>query len=309
MDPGAESFPSFRMSDLKPAGPFEGDGYDPAGTSHGGDHDPGPTSLFRTEGVVCLRQVLGMEWIARLRQATDRVRATVPWMTSTSGTLLPDSFLWTYDPDFEALVRESPIPALVARLLDARRVRLFYDQVMVKDQSRRARVAWHQDLAYWPLQGEKLCSVWLALDPADRENGGVEYVAGSHRWDRLHRPPSEAGETYWDSSPFPPLPDLDSRRGELPLRWWALEPGDCVVHHARTVHASHPNVDGRPRRAHVTRWMGEGVGFDPRPQTVEFPVQVRIARGAEPAIGLFPVLWPRKPEGEPGAAGDMPAGA
>src|SRR5688572_13524394 len=55
-------------------------------------------------------------------------------------------------------------------------------------------VAWHQDASYWPLTPSKAVTVWLAIDAADRENGCMRFIAGSHWTGHLTYRPSDAGE-------------------------------------------------------------------------------------------------------------------
>ena len=43
------------------------------------------------------------------------------------------------------------------------------------------RVDWHQDASYWPLTPTKAVTVWLAIDDADLDNGGMEVFTGSHQ--------------------------------------------------------------------------------------------------------------------------------
>lgn len=42
-------------------------------------------------------------------------------------------------------------------------------------------VPWHQDAAYWPLTPSRTVTVWLAIDDADKENGAMRFVPGTHR--------------------------------------------------------------------------------------------------------------------------------
>ena len=55
-------------------------------------------------------------------------------------------------------------------------------------------VAWHQDVSYWPLTPTKAVTVWLAIDDADRGNGCMRFIAGSHHYGHLTYRPSESHE-------------------------------------------------------------------------------------------------------------------
>ena len=49
---------------------------------------------------------------------------------------------------------------------------------------------WHQDGHYWPIRPLATCTVWIALDRSDRDNGCLKVIPGSHRdhalMDHLH---------------------------------------------------------------------------------------------------------------------------
>src|SRR5690606_31749019 len=117
--------------------------------------------------------------------------------------------------------------------------RLFYDQIFIKDPERSHATPWHQDAPYWPIEGEAL-TVWLALDAIDRESGGVRYIAGSHRWGVVYRPTSRQQQDAWAQLDYPPMPDFDAQP-PTDLREWTVEPGDALIHHALTIHASGSN--------------------------------------------------------------------
>ena len=33
---------------------------------------------------------------------------------------------------------------------------------------------------YWPAEGRQICSMWMAFDTVELDNGGLEFVRGSH---------------------------------------------------------------------------------------------------------------------------------
>src|ERR1700746_1583949 len=48
-------------------------------------------------------------------------------------------------------------------------------------------VSWHQDATYWGLSSPDVMTVWLAMTPADLQNGCMKFMAGSHRAPIAHR--------------------------------------------------------------------------------------------------------------------------
>ena len=75
-------------------------------------------------------------------------------------------------------------------------------------------------------------TAWIALDRADRENGCLFYVKGTHRQDL----PSVVGLEGFGA---------DSE-GAVAVE---VEPGDATIHNSRTVHWSEANRSQRPRQA------------------------------------------------------------
>ncbi len=144
-------------------------------------------AAYDRDGVVCLRGQFESHWIERLRAAVARdLAAPGPNATnfaegSTAGKFFGDMFMWRSDPDFRAAALESPAPAIAARLMDSSGADFFYDQLFVKEPGTAHPTPWHQDQPYWPVKGWQITSVWIALDPIDRSNGAVEFIAGSHR--------------------------------------------------------------------------------------------------------------------------------
>ena len=138
---------------------------------------------FARDGAVCVRGLLDDAWVDRMRQAIDRVES-IPgpfrerYSPDDPGAFLSDKFLWTLDSDFRAAALDSQAAEAACRLMRASRVNVFYDHLMVKEPGAVSRTPWHQDLNYWPVEGEQVCSVWIAFDHIDRSNGAMEFVAG-----------------------------------------------------------------------------------------------------------------------------------
>jgi ectoine hydroxylase-related dioxygenase (phytanoyl-CoA dioxygenase family) len=59
-------------------------------------------------------------------------------------------------------------------------VDLLWDGVFYRTEGLDQPTPWHQDAPYWPVQGDKIVSVWMPLDPAP-ERSVLGFVRGSHR--------------------------------------------------------------------------------------------------------------------------------
>ena len=259
-------------------------------------------AAYARDGVVCLRGQFDARWVERLRAAIERdLAAPGPHATnfaegSSAGRFFGDMYMWRRDPEFRAAALESPAAAIAARLMDSSAVDFFYDQIFVKEPGTAHPTPWHQDLPYWPVKGSQIASVWIALDDVDRSNGAVEFVAGSHRWGVNYRPtPFRKGhEAKFTDSDLAQIPDIDADRAMYDIKFWRMEPGDCLVFDAMIVHGAPGNeTPGARRRGLALRYTGDDVRDDPRPGTFQFPYQPDLAAGAAMTCELFPRVWPR----------------
>lgn len=101
----------------------------------------------------------------------------------------------------------------------------------------------HQDGRYHNLLPPESVNIWLALDKADADNGGMHYVRGSHR--RGLRRHGTDGQQPGFSMVIPDFGPSDLGNEVV----FSLEPGDAVAHHGLTIHRAPENRSARHRRA------------------------------------------------------------
>jgi ectoine hydroxylase-related dioxygenase (phytanoyl-CoA dioxygenase family) len=176
--------------------------------------------------------------------------------------------------------------------MGSRHVRLFHDHVLVKEPGTRQATPWHQDQPYYNVEGSQNCSMWMPVDPVDREST-VEFVAGSHRGPWLMPRRFMDREAKWfPEGSLADLPDIEADRGSFEILAWELEPGDAVFFHMLTLHAAGGAT--RRRRAFSVRFLGDDATHAPRPwkTSPEFPgLADELPAGAPMEHDLFPVLW------------------
>ena len=54
--------------------------------------------------------------------------------------------------------------------------------VMTKHPDFGTATGWHRDIRYWKFSDDNLITVWLALGDEHADNGGLQVIPGSHRW-------------------------------------------------------------------------------------------------------------------------------
>jgi ectoine hydroxylase-related dioxygenase (phytanoyl-CoA dioxygenase family) len=119
----------------------------------------------------------------------------------------------------------------------------YHSKLMQKEPKTGGAWEWHQDYGYWYQNGclfPDLASVFIALDPATRENGCLQLLKGSHRMGRI-----EHGRFGSQTGADPERVEAAMKRMELV--YCEMEPGDAVFFHGNTLHSSDPNVSEYPR--------------------------------------------------------------
>lgn len=253
-------------------------------------------TAFEEDGIICLRGLFGPEWVTSLRQAAEasmenpgKLFAELAEQRNDAGRFFHDTFIWPGNGTCREFVFSSVAGNIAASMMRSVKVNIFFDQWLIKEPGTTTKTPWHHDMTYWPIDGDQICSVWLALDPVDEESGAVEYIKGSHRWGERFKPASFGGSGQYKED-LPVVPDIDAQREKYDVVRFALAPGDCTVHHGLIVHGAPGNSSSqRRRRAYITRWAGDDVVFQPRDGLQEMPPLPDLASG-DP---LDSELWPR----------------
>ncbi len=132
-------------------------------------------------------------------------------------------------------------------------VRFWHDQLFCKPPHHGGVVAWHQDYSYWTrTEPMTHLTCWIGLDHSTRENGGLHYVPGSHRW-RLLPVTGLAGDMLAIQSVL----SNEQKRAWHPVAV-ELKAGEASFHHPLMVHGSFENRTDRPRRATVINVFKDG---------------------------------------------------
>lgn len=152
------------------------------------------------EGAIVLRGILAPEWIEVLREAAEANLSNPGPLCDehsaaqgTAGRFHDDQFLWRRHPEFAEYVLRSGAGALAARAMRSSTAHIFYDQLFVKEPGTTAPTPWHNDTSYWHMEGQQICSIWLALDDVRCRplNAGDEVVGSRCKgagWAAGHSP-------------------------------------------------------------------------------------------------------------------------
>ena len=99
----------------------------------------------------------------------------------------------------------------------------------------------HQDNFYWNIINSEALNVWLACSSANKKNGGVCYLQGSHELGTINHSLSFAKGTSQK------IPDKILKKLNFKKIFPNLKKGDCVIHHPEIIHGSSKNISERDR--------------------------------------------------------------
>ncbi|MBT5433876.1 MAG: phytanoyl-CoA dioxygenase family protein [Alphaproteobacteria bacterium] len=246
---------------------------------------------FREDGVVCLRGMFDPEWCDRLRDAAD----TIP------GNYSGRAFLWPFYEPFRELVFDSPAGEIAATLMGSETLGIMIDICFIKDPHSTSLTPWHHDQPYYQMQGKQVCGMWIGLDKCDASNGAVEWIKGSHKWDRMFEPDPFDGTGHFESvhDGRERILDIDADRDNYDIVMFETEPGDCIVDYATILHAAGDNTTDTPRRAITYALFGDDARFleIPPSRGVEDTRELGLKTGDRfpPDHELAPRIWPKRP--------------
>ena len=211
-------------------------------------------AYFR-DGFILVERAIDDAWLARLRDATDRLversrsvtrsdevfdlepghRSDAPRLRRVSKPVDQDPVFWAY-------ASESIVPDIVADLVGPD-VKFHHSKLNFKWASGGEEVKWHYDIGFWPHTNYSPLTVGTYLHDCGMEQGPLGVLPGSHDLEPL---PTQYGpDGRWVGALDPSdLGGLDLSR----TRYLTGPAGSLTIHNCRLLHSSPRNESdlGRP---------------------------------------------------------------
>ncbi len=262
-------------------------------------------NLFHQDGLILVDRMIDDDTVDRLRDAFDRIfdgefeTGTLPdevnWQSGKSDPELTRQICnaWKANRSIARVILCAEMGKMVAELMNWPGTRVMQDNAIWKPAGTKS-IGYHQDNAYlsWFEPGE-ICTVWIALDDVEAENGTMELVRGSHRWQHA-QPEGEfhAPEDY--RAPMIKFADIEGVKPDIvPV---AVPRGSGSIHHGWTWHGSGANTGSSPRRSLVLHAMSSSAEFVRNKfHQGTGPIYSRYARldSSEMDENYFPIIWRR----------------
>lgn len=201
---------------------------------------------FQEDGHILLRRVASQPEIASYRplicQVVDRLDQESERLEQiANGHRNGWKFvhnLWERDRTVQRFVLARRFAKIAAELLGVPTVRLFRDESYFKVPGGMP-TPWHQDCDFFPLDTDRVVSMWMALDDISQAMAPLTFATGSH-----HR-------GYLNTQ------SLDLADFQL-TNHGAMQAGDATFHAGWTLHSSEANRSDRTREALVVVYYADG---------------------------------------------------
>lgn len=204
---------------------------------------------FQRDGYVLIRKFFSEEEIDKLYAVAvgDKViQQHATHVTDQSGKQTKLTLWYTPGDDvYSLLLRSERMVKGAALLLDSEApVCHFHTKLMQKEPGVGGAWEWHQDYGYWYknqfMFPDQLVSVMVALTRANKENGCLQVIRGSHKMGRVNH--GFAGEQVGADMEM-----VKHALQILPHEYIELEPGDALFFHSNLLHRSEANTSSSPR--------------------------------------------------------------
>lgn len=183
--------------------------------------------------------------------------ATIEAIQSSHGKLLKKypqfedycPTLLSYDTGFLDFARDDGILDMVEQILGPN-IALWNSSFFAKPAKVGSRTPWHQDGEYWPMRPLATCSVWIAVDDSNTENGCLRVIPRSHRNRQLKS--HHVNKADGLALPLELDQDAFDEREAVDIE---LKKGQISLHDVYLMHSSEPNQSEHPRRGMTLRFM------------------------------------------------------
>jgi len=206
-------------------------------------------SAFHQDGYIIVPGFFNKEEVTKLHQVAiedDAVSKNSYDMVDKSGKKSKLALWFTPGDDtYGLLTRSKRMVYSVDQLLDGNSaVCHFHSKLMQKEPKVGGAWEWHQDYGYWYknefLLPDQLTSVMIAITKANKENGCLQVIKGSHKMGRV-----EHGITGEQNGAAQHYVDLALKT--MDLVYVELNPGDALFFHSNLLHRSEANLSDAPR--------------------------------------------------------------
>jgi phytanoyl-CoA hydroxylase len=174
---------------------------------------------------------------------------------------------------FGLLTRSNRMIASVNELMEGDSpVCHFHSKLMQKEPKVGGAWEWHQDYGYWYknefLLPEQMMSVMIAITDANKANGCLQVIKGSHKMGRIEH--GFAGEQVGASQHY-----VDLALKTMELAYVEIKAGDALFFHSNILHRSEANTSDTARWSLISVYnRAANIPYNEPSQSSTVPVEI-----------------------------------
>ena len=147
----------------------------------------------------------------------------------------------------------------------------FHSKLMQKEPKVGGAWEWHQDYGYWYknefLFPDQMMSVMIAITDANKENGCLQVINGSHKMGRIEH--GFSGEQVGASQHY-----VDLALKTMKLTYVELKAGDALFFHSNLLHRSEANLSSNSRWSMISCYnRSENIPYNEPSNSSTFPIE------------------------------------
>ncbi len=158
--------------------------------------------------------------------------------------------LWPDYPNVAKFVMAKRFASIAAQLLGVEKVRIYHDQALYKEPY-GGITPWHQDQYYWPLETDKILTMWMPLVDVTKNMGTLNFASGTGKVGYLGDIPiSDESEKI--------LSEMCQEQGFEIVNHGDMNAGDASFHSGWCLHGANENKSNVMREAMTIIWYADG---------------------------------------------------
>ena len=226
---------------------------------------PDQIKEYNQDGYLILRGFLNQKEVSKLYQIAidDKAMSKNAINVNDSTGKRSKLSLWYKPGDdvYGLLTRSESLVNSVDKLLDGdAAVCHFHSKLMQKEPKVGGAWEWHQDYGYWYknefLLPDQMMSVMVAITDANKENGCLQVIKGSHKMDRVEH--GFAGEQVGASQRY-----VDLALQTMDLVFVEIKAGDILFFHSNLLHRSEANLSDQARWSMISCYnRASNIGYN-----------------------------------------------
>lgn len=238
---------------------------------------PNQIKTYHQDGFLILKSFFSKPEVDKLYNTAlqdDAMRKNALDLNDQTGKKTKLSLWFTPGNDvFGYMTRSERVIQSIAPLLDSDApVCHFHSKLMQKEPRVGGAWEWHQDYGYWYknqfMFPDQLISVMVALTEANKQNGCLQIIKGSHKLGRVNH--GFAGEQVGAD-----ITMVDNALKTMPLIYCELEQGDALIFHSNLLHRSEANLSDRPRWSIISCYCSQSnLAYNETSTAWKMPVRI-----------------------------------